>query len=91
MCSICCPGAAEAFRETVAAGLAGDPAAVASARLVLRSMLGPIKLEPGADGSLWASYGIDFSAVVRAAGTGGRGEAICAVPVVVRVQVKLGK
>jgi hypothetical protein len=39
-------------------------------------MLGPITLEPGDDGALWASYGIDFSAVVKAAGTVGRGDRI---------------
>lgn len=59
------PRAAEAFRVTVAGGLAGDPAAVAEARLVLRPMLGPISLEPGENGELWAAYGIDLSALVR--------------------------
>jgi site-specific DNA recombinase len=58
------PRAAEAFRETVSRGLAGDPAATASARLVLRPMLGPIRLEPGPNGELWANYGIDLSALV---------------------------
>ena len=49
------PGAAVAFRATVRRGLAGDAAAVAEARLILRPMLGPITLEPDADGALWAS------------------------------------
>jgi hypothetical protein len=43
--------------------------------LILRPMLGEIKLEPGEGGSLWACYGIDFTALVRA-GTGGRGDRI---------------
>ena len=61
------PAAAEAFRATVAGGLAGEPASIAAARLILRPMLGLITLEPDAGGALWASYGIDFSALVRAA------------------------
>jgi site-specific DNA recombinase len=70
------PRAAEAFRATVAGGLAGDPTAVAEARLVLRPMLGPISLEPGSNGELWANYGIDLSALVRVGVSGGRGDRI---------------
>jgi site-specific DNA recombinase len=70
------PRAAKTFRATVASGLAGDPAAVAEARLILRPMLGPITLEPGEGGALWASYGVNFSALIKAAGTGGRGDRI---------------
>jgi hypothetical protein len=60
------PGAAAAFRATVAPGLEGDPAAVAAARLILLPMLGPITLEPDEGGALWASYGINFSALIKA-------------------------
>jgi hypothetical protein len=71
------PRAAEAFRATaVARGLAGDPAATASARLILRPLLGPISLEPGPNGELWANYAIDLSALVRVGVSGGRGDKI---------------
>ena len=40
------------------------------ARLVLRELLGQIRLEPEADGSLWAAYKIQPAVIVRAAVTG---------------------
>ena len=44
--------------------------------LILREMLGEIRLVPGADGALWAAYSMHPAALVRAAGTGGRDERI---------------
>jgi hypothetical protein len=42
---------------------------------MLKGMIGPIKLAPEPDGSLWATYKqLDGAALVRTAGTGGRGE-----------------
>jgi site-specific DNA recombinase len=69
------PRAAAAFRRTVAQGLANEPGGIAAARLVLRPLLGPIVLKPEANGELWASYGLNFAAMV-ATGTGGRGDRI---------------
>jgi hypothetical protein len=43
-------------------------------------MLGEIMLSPGEDGSLWADYAMHPAALLRGAGTGGRDEAIHAVP-----------
>jgi site-specific DNA recombinase len=69
------PRAAELYRAQVAAGLGGDPGAVLKARTALRELIGEVKLQPGEDGSLWASY--DFQpAVLLRGGTDGRGERI---------------
>jgi hypothetical protein len=57
-------------------GLGGDSAAAAKARTILRDMLGEIMLSPGEDGSLWAEYGMQPAALLKGAGTGGRGERI---------------
>ena len=46
------PRAAELYRDQLAQGLGGDPAASAKARVVLREMLGEIMLSPVEDGSL---------------------------------------
>jgi hypothetical protein len=60
---------------------------------MLKGMIGPIKLAPEPDGSLWATYKqLDVAALVRAAGTCGRGEAVCSVPAgSIRVCVKAAK
>jgi hypothetical protein len=36
-------------------------------------MLGPISLEPGKDGSLWANYRFNAGVLIKAAGTNGSG------------------
>jgi len=49
------PRAADQYRARVAAGLDGDADAVLKARAILRELIGEVKLQPGDDGSLWAS------------------------------------
>src|ERR1017187_4733868 len=86
------PKAAAMYLKQLEAGLAGDPRGVLRARHILRDYLGPITLTPGKAGELWASYRLNAGALVKEAGTGGLGEAICAVPAVpIRVRVKAGK
>jgi hypothetical protein len=70
------PRAAELYREQIDLGLGGDPAAAANTRTVLREMLGEIMLSPGEGGSLWAEYAMQPAALLKDAGTGGRGEGI---------------
>ena len=60
---------------------------MAEARLILRPMLGPITLGPAADGALWASYGVNFSALIKA----GQGGPMCSfptAPILHRVKVR---
>ena len=70
------PKAAAMYVKQIDEGLAGNPRAAAKSRLVLRDMLGPIVLSPGRDGSLWASYRFNPAALIRTAGTYGRGDRI---------------
>jgi site-specific DNA recombinase len=70
------PRAAELYREQIDLGLGGDPAAAAKARTILREMLGEIALSPGEDGSLWAEYAMQPAALLKDAGTCGRGDRI---------------
>jgi site-specific DNA recombinase len=71
------PKAAAAYLKQVDAFAAGDPKATQKVRLMLKGMIGPIKLAPEPDGSLWATYKqLDVAALVRAAGTCGRGDRI---------------
>jgi site-specific DNA recombinase len=71
------PKAAEAYLKQVDALAAGDPGATQKVRLMLKGMIGPIKLAPEPDGSLWATYKrLDVAALVRTAGTCGRGDRI---------------
>jgi hypothetical protein len=83
------PRAAELYREQIDLGLGGNPAAATKARMILRDMLGEIMLSPGEDGSPWAEYGMQPAALLKGAGTGGRGDPICAVPaILVRIRVR---
>jgi hypothetical protein len=77
-------------RRQITLGLDGNPVESAKARLLLRSALGDIRLEAGDGGSLWASYELRPGELMRGgAVTGGRGEALHAVPAVsVRVRVR---
>jgi site-specific DNA recombinase len=70
------PKAAALYRQQIEDGLDGDVRAVSNARVILREMLGPIRLRPGNDGGLWAEYGMNPAALLRSAGTGGRGDRI---------------
>ncbi len=69
------PKAAALYRKQIEAGLEGDVEAAHRARGILRDLLGPITLTPDGE-ALWASYRLDPSALLKAAGTGGRDERI---------------
>jgi len=65
------PNAAELYRRQITLGLDGTrPHLRQKARLVLRELLGQIRLEPEAGGSLWAAYEIQPTVIVRAAVSG---------------------
>ncbi|MGO8854420.1 MAG: recombinase family protein [Steroidobacteraceae bacterium] len=71
------PKAAAAYLKQVDAFAAGDARATQKIRLVLKEIIGPIRLAPESDGSLWATYKrLDVAALVRTAGTSGRGDRI---------------
>jgi DNA invertase Pin-like site-specific DNA recombinase len=71
------PKAAAAYLKQVDAFAVGDARATQKVRLMLKGMIGPIKLAPEPDGSLWATYKhLDVAALVRTAGTCGRGDRI---------------
>ncbi len=76
MVSAILPKAAAMYVTQIDDGLAGDVRASAEGRIILREMLGPIVLSPEPDGSLWANYRFNPAALVRAAGTYGRGDRI---------------
>jgi hypothetical protein len=79
----------EEYRREIEIGRKGDSAAALKARVVLRKLLGDIRLEPGEGGNLWAAYEQQPGALIRAAVTGGRGEENCAVPALsLRVRVR---
>jgi site-specific DNA recombinase len=66
------PKAAAAYLRRIEAGMnQGNPQAVIDGRQVLKHMIGTITLTPGEDGSLWASYGVDHSFLVKGTGTTG--------------------
>jgi DNA invertase Pin-like site-specific DNA recombinase len=58
------PRAAEEYRREVTGGLEGDPRAAARARVILRKLLGEIRLVPEPGGALWAEYEISPAAVM---------------------------
>lgn len=73
------PKAATAYLKQVDAFAAGDATAALKVRQMLKTMIGPITLTRGQDGSLWANHRqLDASALVRSgtAGTCGRGDRI---------------
>lgn len=85
------PRAAELYRRQVALGLDGNPREALRARMVLRSLVvdGRIMLRPGENGSLWAKFSMAPEMLLKATGTGHRGEAVCAVPAIpVEMRVK---
>lgn len=74
------PKAAEYYGQQISLGLDGDPNAALKARPLVRELLGgKVDLVPGEDGSLWGEYGLHMAALLQGAGTGGRGDSICAL------------
>lgn len=70
------PQAAALYRAQIAEGLDGNTKAALKARVILRALLGKIRLSPGPDGSLWADYALQPAALLRSAagaGTDGSG------------------
>ncbi len=70
------PRTADYYRDQIDRGLGDDIVAAAEARAVLRDMLGEIMLSPGTDGSLWAEFSMQPAALLKGAGTCGRGDRI---------------
>jgi len=65
------PNAAELYRPQISLGLDGaHPQSALKARSALRELLGQIRLEPGADDSLWAAYEVQPAVLVRGAVSG---------------------
>ncbi|HXP66733.1 MAG TPA: hypothetical protein VN815_14745, partial [Steroidobacteraceae bacterium] len=73
------PRAAGAYLQKIDEGLAGNPRAAAQGRVIVRDMIGEIKLSPGENGSLWATHrraNMAAMLVKAVAGTAGRGDRI---------------
>jgi site-specific DNA recombinase len=74
------PVAASAYLKQIEAGLLGDVRAASKGRLILQDLIGPVSLQPGDYGSLWATYTQNLWALVRArtgtTGLCGRGDRI---------------
>jgi hypothetical protein len=65
------PNAAELYRRQITLGLdRAHPQIMLKAQLAVRELLGQIRLEPGADGSLWADYEVQPAVLVRGAVSG---------------------
>jgi DNA invertase Pin-like site-specific DNA recombinase len=68
------PRAAAMYRKQIAEGLDGNPRAALKARVFLREYFnGRIDLEPGPNGELWASYGVQPAALLQVVGNRGSG------------------
>jgi hypothetical protein len=65
------PRTADYYRDQIDRGLGDDIVAAAEARAILRDML-----SPGTDGSLWAEFSMQPAALLKGAGTCGRGERV---------------
>ncbi len=70
------PKAAALYRKQIEEGLSGDPQAVLRAKAILRDLVGTVTLSTGKDGEVWASYRLNPAALVKSAGTVGRGDRI---------------
>jgi site-specific DNA recombinase len=70
------PQAGALYRKQIADGLNGDPRAAVKAHVLLRDMLGEVRLKPGKNASLWAEYSTSTAVLLQGAGTGGRGDRI---------------
>jgi hypothetical protein len=66
------PKAAESYRRQIAQGLDNDPRAAGKARVILRKLLGNIRLIPEQSG-LWAEFELQPAALLKASGSGGSG------------------
>ena len=72
------PNAAAAYKRQIEKGLEANPREANKARVILRDLLGPIQMCPGADGSLWAEFDARPAALLKKAvgtsvGSGGSG------------------
>jgi hypothetical protein len=70
------PKAAAFYCKQINEGLDGNPEAALKARVILREMLGEIRLQPATDGGLWAEYRMSPGILLKGAGSDGRGERI---------------
>jgi site-specific DNA recombinase len=70
------PKAAALYCKQIDDGLDGNPEAALKARVILREMLGEIRLQPATDGGLWAEYRMSPGILLKGAGSGGRGDRI---------------
>ena len=66
------PKAADAYRRQIANGLDKDPRAAGKARVILRRLLGNIRLV-SEQGKLWAEYEVRPAALLKGVGTAGSG------------------
>lgn len=66
------PKAAEAYRRQITQGLANDHRAAGKARVILRKLLGNIRLVIEQSG-LWAEFDLQPAALLRAVGSDGSG------------------
>ena len=66
------PRAAEAYRRQIEKGLQDDARAAGKARVLLRKLLGTVRLVPE-KGGLWAEYEIQPAVLLQAVGTDGSG------------------
>ncbi len=66
------PKAADTYRRQIALGLDNDPRAAGKARVILRKLLGNIRLIPE-KGGLWAEYEVQPAALLKRVGTDGSG------------------
>ena len=62
------PKAAAEYVRQIKMGLDGDPRAALKARLILRDLVGPVRLSTDEDGAVWANYKLNPAALIRAAG-----------------------
>ena len=66
------PAAAAAYREQIKAGLDGDPVEALKARVVLRDLVGIVRMIRDEHG-LWAQWKLNPAALLKAVGTDGSG------------------
>ncbi len=71
------PKAAAEYRKQIKMGFEGmGPNATGKARVALRKFLGKISVKRYGDGSVWAEFDVNPAALLKAAGTVGRGDRI---------------
>jgi hypothetical protein len=62
------PKAAVAYRKQIRAGLDGDPVEALRARVVLKDLIGVVRMIPDERG-LWAQWGVNPAALLKGVGT----------------------